>query len=129
MPDVNKPAYNQSQEAIAQWQELSKEQQINVALLSAAKAEIKRGDASSYSKAIQKANQIKSNQPKYEEAQRLIGEWSETIFKIAQLRSSQGKLKEAVQVASLVPSGTKSYQPAQKAIANWKTKLSPQNKG
>jgi hypothetical protein len=129
MPDINKQAYNQSQEAIAQWQELSKEQQINVALLSAAKAEIKRGDASSYSKAIQKANQIKSNQPKYEEAQRLIGEWSETIFKIAQLRSSQGKLKEAVQAASLVPSGTKSYQPAQKAIANWKTKLSPQNKG
>ncbi|MGB7708866.1 MAG: caspase family protein [Microcoleus sp.] len=129
MPDLNKPAYNQSQEAIAQWKELSKEQQINVALLSAAKAQIKRGDVSSYSKGIQKANQIKSGQPKYEEAQRLIGEWSETIFKIAQLRSSQGKLKEAVQAASLVPSGTKSYQPAQKAIANWKTKLPPQKKG
>jgi Caspase domain len=129
MPDVNKPVYNQSKEAIAQWQELSKEQQINVALLSAAKAQIKRGDASSYSKAIEQANQIKSGQPKYEQAQRLIEDWSETIFKIAQLRSSQGKLKEAVQVASLVPSGTKSHKPAQKAIADWKTKLQRQKKG
>lgn len=129
MPDVNKPVYNQSKEAIAQWQELSKEQQVNAALLSAAKAQIKRGDASSYSKSIQQADQIKSGQPKYEEAQRLIGDWSETIFKIAQLRGSQGKLKQAVETASLVPSGTKSYQPAQKAIANWKTKLQRQKKG
>jgi Caspase domain len=129
MPDVNKPVYNQSKEAIAQWQELSKEQQVNTALLSAAKAQIKRGDPSSYSKSIQKANQIKSGQPKYEEAQRLIGEWSETIFKLAQLRGSQGKLKQAVEAASLVPSGTKSYQPAQKAIVNWKTKLQRQKKG
>ena len=128
MPDVNKPAYNQSKEAIAQWQEQSKEQQVNVALLSAAKAQIKRGDASSYSKAIEKANQIKSGQPQYEEAQRLIGEWSDTIFKIAQLRSSQGRFKDAVQAASLVPSGTKSYKPAKAAIANWKTKVQPQNK-
>lgn len=129
MPDVNKPVYNQSKEAIAQWQELSKEQRVNEALLSAAKAQIKRGDASSYSQSIQQASQIQSGQPKYEEAQRLIGEWSETILKIAQLRGSQGKLKQAVETAALVPSGTKSYQPAQKAIANWKTKLQRQKKG
>ncbi|HEY9299336.1 MAG TPA: peptidase C14, partial [Phormidium sp.] len=61
--------------------------------------------------------------------QQLIGEWSESILKIAQLRGSQGKLKEAVEAASLVPSGTKSYQPAQKEIANWKTKLQRQKKG
>jgi hypothetical protein len=45
------------------------------------------------------------------------------------LRGSQGKLKEAVEAASLVPSGTKSYQQAQKNIANWKTKLQGQKKG
>lgn len=129
MPDVNKPVYNQSKQAIAQWEELSKDQDVNVALLSAAKGQIKRGAASSYSKAIQQANKIQPGQPKYEEAQQLIGGWSETILKIAQLRSSQGKLKEAVEAASLVPSGTKSYQQAQKYIANWKTKVPGQKKG
>ena len=129
MPDVNEPVYNQSKEAIAQWEELSKSQNVNAALLSAAKGQIKRGAASSYSKGIQQANQIQPGEPKYEEAQQLIGQWSETILKIAQLRGSQGKLKEAVEAASLVPSGTKSYQQAQKNIANWKTKLQGQKKG
>lgn len=129
MPDVNKPVYNQSKQAIAQWEELSKDQDLNVALLLAAKGQIKRGAASSYSKAIQQANKIQPGQPKYEEAQQLIGEWSETILKIAQLRGSQGKLKEAVETASLVPSGAKSYQQAQKYMANWKTKLQGQKKG
>ena len=129
MPDVNEPVYNQSKQAIAQWEELSKGQTVNAALLSAAKGQIKRGAASSYSKAIEQANKIQPGQPKYEEAQQLIGEWSETILKIAQLRGSQGKLKEAVEAASLVPSGTKSYQQAQKNIANWKTKLQGQKKG
>jgi hypothetical protein len=129
MPDVNEPVYNQSKQAIAQWEELSKSQKVNAALLSAAKGQIKRGAASSYSKGIQQANQIQPGEPKYEEAQQLIGQWSETILKIAQLRGSQGKLKEAVEAASLVPSGTKSYQQAQKNIANWKTKLQNQKKG
>ncbi len=129
MPDANKPIYNQSKEAIVQWQDLSKQQQLNVAVISAAKTKIKRGDASSYSKAIQQVNKIQPSEPLHTEAQRLTGEWSETILKIAQLRSSQGKLKDAVQAASLVPSGTKSYQPAQKAIAEWKSKLKVQKKG
>lgn len=129
MPDVNQAVYNQSKQAIAQWEELSKEQDVNAALLSAAASQIKRGAASSYSKSIQQANKIQPGQPKHEEAQQLIGEWSGAILKIAQLRASQGKLKEAVEAASLVPSGTKSYQPAQKAIANWKTKLQRQKKG
>ncbi|WP_293158369.1 MULTISPECIES: caspase family protein [unclassified Microcoleus] len=128
MPDVNQAVYNQSKQAIAQWEELSKEQDVNAALLSAAASQIKRGAASSYSKGIQQANKIQPGQPKHEEAQQLIGEWSGAILKIAQLRASQGKLKEAVEAASLVPSGTKSYEPAQKAIANWKTKLQRQKK-
>jgi hypothetical protein len=129
MPDVNQAVYNQSKQAIAQWEELSKEQQVNAVLLSTAKGQIKRGAASSYSKGIQQANKIQPGQPKHEEAQQLIGEWSGAILKIAQLRGSQGKLKDAVETASLVPSGTKSYEPAQKAIANWKTKLQRQKKG
>lgn len=129
MPDANKPIYNQSKEAIVQWQDLSKQQQLNVALISAAKTKIKRGEASSYSKAIEQVNQIQPGEPLHTEAQRLSGEWSETILKIAQLRSSQGKLKDAVEAASLVPSGTKSYKPAQKAIAEWKNKLKLQKKG
>ncbi len=129
MPDANKPIYNQSKEAIVQWQDLSKQQQLNASLISAAKTKIKRGEASSYSKAIEQVNKIQPGEPLHTEAQRLTGEWSETILKIAQLRSSQGKLKDAVESASFVPSGTKSYQRAQKAIAEWKSKLKPQKKG
>jgi Caspase domain len=129
MPDANKPIYNQSKEAIVQWQDLSKQQQLNLAVISAAKTKIKRGEASSYSKAIEQVNKIQSGEPLHTESQRLTGEWSETILKIAQLRSSQGKLKDAVEAASLVPSGTKSYKPAQKAIAEWKSKLKLQKKG
>ena len=129
MPDANKPIYNQSKEAIVQWQDLSKQQQLNASLISAAKTKIKRGEASSYSKAIEQVNKIQPGEPLHTEAQRLTGEWSETILKIAQLRSSQGKLKDAVESASLVPSGTKSYQRAQKAIAEWKSKLKLQKKG
>ena len=129
MPDANKPIYNQSKEAIVQWQDLSKQQQLNASLISAAKTKIKRGEASSYSKAIEQVNKIQPGEPLHTEAQRLTGEWSETILKIAQLRSSQGKLKDAVESASFVPSGTKSYPRAQKAIAEWKSKLKPQKKG
>lgn len=128
MPDANKQVFNQSKEAIAQWQQLAKQQQANEALLSATKKEIKRGVASSYSQAIQKASTIGPNQPLYPQAQQSIGEWSETILKIAQLRASQGRLKDAVAAASLVPAGTKSYDPAQKAIAGWKTRLQGQKK-
>jgi hypothetical protein len=128
MPDANKQVFNQSQEAIAQWQQLAKQQEANAAVLSAAKGEVKRGVASSYSKAIQKASTIGPGQPLHEEAQRSIGEWSETVLKIAQLRASQGKLKDAVAAAKLVPSDTKSFDLAQKAIADWQTKLEGQKK-
>ncbi|NJL69323.1 MAG: hypothetical protein HC894_26865 [Microcoleus sp. SM1_3_4] len=128
MPDANKQVFNQSQEAIAQWQQLAKQQQANAAVLAAAKKEVKRGVASSYSQAIQKASTIEPNEPLHQEAQQSIGEWSESILKIAQLRASQGRLKDAVAAASLVPADTKSYDLAQKAIAGWKTKLQDRKK-
>jgi Caspase domain len=128
MPDANKQVFNQSQEAIAQWQQLAKQQQANAAVLAAAKEGVKRGVASSYSQAIQKASTIGPNEPLHQEAQKSIGEWSESILKIAQSRASQGRLKDAVTAASLVPADAKSYDRAQKAIAGWKTRLQGQQK-
>ncbi|MGL5064023.1 MAG: caspase family protein [Microcoleus sp.] len=128
MPDANKEVLNQSKEAIAQWQQLAKQQQANAAVLAAAKGEVKRGVASSYSQAIQKASTIGPNQPLHAEAQQSIANWSESILKIAQLRASSGKLKEAVAAASLVPADTQSYDRAQKAISEWKAKLDRQKK-
>ncbi|MDF0556627.1 caspase family protein [Kamptonema sp. UHCC 0994] len=128
VPDVNPPIRNQAQQAIALWQGLAKQQQTNDALLKSAQKQIKRGVASSYSKAIEQASQIKPGQPKYEEAQKSVGQWSDTILNIAQLRGSQGRLSDAVEAAKLVPSGTSAYANAQKAIATWKTKLQAQKK-
>ncbi|MDB9510428.1 caspase family protein [Kamptonema animale CS-326] len=129
VPALNPPIRNQAQQAIALWQGLAKQQQTNDALLKSAQKQIKRGVASSYSKAIEQASQIKSGQPKYEEAQKSIAEWSDTILNIAQLRGSQGRLSDAVEAAKLVPSGTAAHANAQKAIATWKGRLQTQKKG
>ncbi|HLO47707.1 MAG TPA: peptidase C14, partial [Kamptonema sp.] len=129
VPDGNQPIRNQAQQAIALWQGLAKQQQANDALLKSAQGQIKRGAASSYSKAIEQASKVKAGQPKYEDAQKLIGEWSDTILNIAQLRGSQGRLSDAIEAAKLVPSGTSAYATAQKSISTWKSKLEGQKKG
>lgn len=128
VPDANQQVYSSAQKAIAYWQGLSKQQQANAAVLATAKGQIKRGVASSYNQAIDQASKIKPDQPSYEEAQKLIAEWSDVILNIAQLRASQGRFSDAIEAGALVPKGTVAYAPAQKAIADWKRKLPSQKK-
>jgi hypothetical protein len=90
--------------------------------LKKAQGKITRGLASSYNQAIDLASQVKPTDPKYAQSQQLIREWSDVIFKIAQLRASQGRYPQAVEAALLVPKNTPSYQDAQNAIVEWKTK-------
>ncbi|NEQ38191.1 MAG: peptidase C14 [Okeania sp. SIO3I5] len=120
------PIYQEAQLAIAEWEpQVAKQKQevegFNDALLKSAKEQIKPGQASSYIKAINEVRKIRSGEPKYEEAQKLIAQWSNTIFSIAKVRAKNKNLSEAILAGELVPSGTPAYESAQKALADWKS--------
>jgi uncharacterized caspase-like protein/tetratricopeptide (TPR) repeat protein len=122
VPNLNESIYTQAQDAIAQWENSAKREQANNESLKKAQGKITRGLASSYNQAIELAGQVKPTDPKYAQSQQLIREWSDVIFKIAQLRASQGRYPQAVEAAKLVPPNTPSYQDAQNAIVEWKSK-------
>lgn len=122
VPDFVTVTSQEAEVAIAQWEPLAQQLQVNEALLAAAKALIEPGQASSYNKAIDKAREVLPDMPGYEEARRLIANWSDTIFNIALLRAERGNFSEAIRAAELVPPATPVYDRAQKAIADWKIK-------
>ncbi len=119
VPKDNANAYQQSQQAIANWQKLAKEQETNRQTLAAAKKLVRPGDASSYNRAIATATKIAPGRPGYTESQQLVAQWSGKIYQIAQGRASQKKFAQAVQTAKLIPEGTPAYNNAQQAIAKW----------
>ncbi len=122
VPDFVTVTSQEAEAAIAQWEPLAQQLQVNEALLAAAKALIEPGQASSYNKAIDKAREVLPELPGAEEARRLIANWSDTIFNIALLRAERGNFSEAIRAAELVPPATPTYDRAQKAIADWKIK-------
>ncbi len=122
IPDFVTVTSQEAEMAMAQWGPLAQQLQVNEALLAAAKAPIEPGQASSYNKAIDKAREVLPGTPGYEEARRLIANWSDTIFNIALLRAERGNFSEAIRAAELVPPATPAYDRAQKAIADWKIK-------
>ncbi|NEO53928.1 MAG: peptidase C14 [Okeania sp. SIO3B5] len=120
-----RPIYQEAQLAIAEWQPQVTQQKkanegFNEALLKAAKEKIKPGLASSYIEAINDARKVLPGEPKYEEAQKLITQWSNTIFSIAKVRAKNNNLSEAILAGELVPYGTPAYESAQQALENWK---------
>ncbi|MBD1861143.1 MULTISPECIES: caspase family protein [Trichocoleus] len=120
VPKNNAAVYGQAQQAISGWQQSSQQQKTNQALIDQAQGSLRRGEASSYSRAIALVRRIPAGQPGYLEAQRLTGEWSNIILGMAELRASRGRIQAALQTATLVPSGTPAYAQAQKSIATWK---------
>ncbi|HEY9859006.1 MAG TPA: hypothetical protein V6D16_05845 [Candidatus Obscuribacterales bacterium] len=120
VPKNNAAVHGQAQQAIAQWQQKSQQQKANQAIIDQAQGSLRRGEASSYSRAIASVRRIPAGQPGYLEAQRLTGEWSNIILGMAELRASRGRIQAALQTAALVPPGTPAYAQAQKAIAEWK---------
>ena len=120
------PIYQKAQLAIAEWELQAAKQKkanegFNEALLKYAKKHIKPGQSSSYTKAINEARKISSGEPQYEEAQKLIAQWSNIIFNIAKVRANNKNLSEAILAGELVPHGTPPYESAQKALADWKS--------
>ncbi len=117
MPYDNAEFYQTAKERIAFW----KQRQNSRAIIAAAQQIPRTGQASSYQKGIVKLREVSIEHPEYETAQRLADEWSQRIFSIAQARAAQGRLREAIQAAVLVPAGTSAYEPTQQAIRRWQT--------
>jgi hypothetical protein len=119
VPRDRPEVYSAAQQAIARWQQ----QQTNQNILQQARNAIRRNQASSYNRAIAIARQIPADQPLHNEAQQLVGEWSQAILDLARSRANQGQLNSAVQTATLVPANTPAHAAAQEAIASWRSQL------
>ncbi len=113
----------EAKQLIEQWQGQSQLHQANQNLLRTAARFIRRGQASSYRRAINSVRSISAGQPKYAEAQQLIAQWSQAIFNIAQYRARRGWFSSAIAAASLVPSDAPAYADAQRSLAQWKRQL------
>ena len=108
---------------IEQWERQDQQSYANQNLLRGAARFIRRGQASSYRRAINSVRTIKAGQPKYAEAEKLIAQWSQAIFEIARNRAARGKLSSAIDAAILVPSDAPAYAEAQKSLAQWRQRL------
>ncbi|NEP90328.1 MAG: peptidase C14 [Okeania sp. SIO2C2] len=125
--------YQEAQLAIAEWQPQVTQQKkankgFNEALLKTAKEKIKPGLASSYIEAISDARKVLPGGPKYQEAQKLITQWSNTILSIAKVRAKNNNLSEAILAGELVPYGTPAYGSAQEALEDWKNQQQTKKK-
>lgn len=120
VPDDDPVTYQTTQQAIASWQLMAQQYPKNQAVIQEAQAQLQSNQATSYRRGINILSKIPSDQPGYNQAQKLIEQWSRRIYLIAQSRASQGKLESAIETVALVPSGTSSFEAAQKALIKWK---------
>lgn len=121
LPDANPEIYQQGQKQLEEWEAQLSILKNNQGILSQAKALIKPGQASSYSDAIGLVQKIPADQPGYLEAEKLIDQWGNQIWEIAQSRAKKKQYVNAIEAAKLVPENTSAYDAAKKAIADWKT--------
>ncbi|MBW4651221.1 MAG: caspase family protein [Kastovskya adunca ATA6-11-RM4] len=93
----------------------------NQAVLNKAKTLIQSNQASGFSQAIATAQNVRSGDPLYEQAQQDILRWSRVILDIAEGRAAKGNFGGAIAAAQLVPTNSPAvYNQAQQAIAQWK---------
>ncbi|NET11069.1 MAG: hypothetical protein F6K16_41575 [Symploca sp. SIO2B6] len=115
--------YQQAQALIKDWEQYEDTGASHQEMIETVRSTIRGDSASSYNRAIGRLRSIQLGQPKYEEAQQLIDEWSWEILDIANWRATRGNFYPAIDAASLVPEGTAAYQDAKDAIAEWRQEL------
>jgi hypothetical protein len=72
--------------------------------------------------AIAAASKITSNSSSYAEAQKLLGQWSETVLQIATKKfQEQGKTKEAIALVKSIPANSQNGKKAQELATIWQT--------
>ncbi|MBK4732701.1 caspase family protein [Oxynema sp. CENA135] len=99
-----------------EWERQAQTAEKNREILQEAQSLVRRGQASSYNRAIALARQITPGQPQYEQARTLIERWSDTILQIAQYRASRRRFSTATQAAQLVPQDTAAYPAAKELL-------------
>lgn len=126
VPKDDLSVYTDAQQAINKWQGFAQKQQQNQQLIQTAKKQIQPNQASSYIRAIATVRKIGLGEPGRAASEQFIDQWSRQIYLLANSRAAEGQFPQAVQTAALVPTGTSSYDAAQKAIAKWKQGKPPQ---
>ena len=126
VPSEATEVYDRTQQLIAVWDKLYKDDLTNKRLLGDAQKLVRRGQASSYSQAIAKVRDIGPGQPHYEQARTLINQWGDSIWQIAQFRARAGMVPAAIAAAKLVPADTPAGTAAQKALKQWQPPQRPQ---
>jgi serine/threonine protein kinase len=72
--------------------------------------------------AIAAASKINSKSSSYAEAQKLLGQWSETVLQIATKKfQEQGKTKEAIALVKSIPANSQNGKKAQELATIWQT--------
>jgi serine/threonine-protein kinase len=69
--------------------------------------------------AIASVNKITSTSSSYSEAQKLVGQWSESLLQIATKQYEQGKLKEAIALTKSIPPGSPTGKKARELVTKW----------
>jgi hypothetical protein len=123
VPRDREQLQQQVQAVLPQWEAKYEKQQENQEIISSAQKLPRNGQASSYSRAINKLKAIQSQAPYYERAQQLRQRWSAKIWQIARSRAEKQQYQSAIQAAVLVPEDASNYETVKKAIASWREKL------
>ena len=111
--------YNEARSQIRTWES---ELQADRILENANRA-ADLGTANAYVTGIMLANQVPTYNPKRQEADLAISEWSQQILLLAMAQANGGYLQSAIATANLVPYGTSAYDAAQGQIATWRNWL------
>lgn len=80
---------------------------------------VQAGDASSYVTAIALGQNVPQKHPKYQQAQKLMGDWAKEIYLLAKQQAAQEDWSKAIAIARLVPDRSSMHPAAQNAIRLW----------
>src|ERR687885_1191612 len=112
--------YKEAQNEIRGWQMEIEGQQL---LQQANQAAIP-GTPEALSSAIRLARQVPRSASVKDDARSAVNRWSDQLLSMANDRSSYN-LREAIDIAKMVPSGTDAYNAAQGQIQSWQRSLEP----
>lgn len=112
--------YKEAQNEVRGWQMEIEGQQL---LQQANQAAIP-GTPEALSSAIRLARQVPRSASVKDDARSAVNRWSDQLLSMANDRSSYN-LKEAIEIAKMVPSGTDAYNSAQEQIQSWQRSLEP----
>ena len=122
---VGQPFYQEAQQDIDRWSRVILDMAQGRAGRNNGELSV-REKAENFSGAIASARLIPADRPElYNQAQQVVGKWSQAILDVALASAAEGNLDEAIAAAEMVPPKTPVYPDAQEAIAGWRNQALP----